>query len=390
MRFSKRLERIPPYLFAEIDRMIEEKRARGVDVISFGIGDPDEPTPDSLVESLNTESRRPENHRYPSYFGLPVFRNAAARWFLERFGVNLDPEREILPLIGSKEGIAHLALAVLDPGDIALVPEPGYPVYGMGTLLADAEPYFLPLVRGNGFLPDLSSVPEDITRRAKVLWLNYPNNPTGAVAETGFFEEAVGFARENDLLLAHDNAYSEITYDGFVAPSLLEVPGGMETGVEFHSLSKTFNMTGWRVGFACGNARAIEALGVVKTNIDSGIFNPIQLAGVRALEDEGAVATRMTDLYLGRRDLLVAELSALGWAVTPPRGGIYLWMQVPAGFDSAGFSKHVLERAGVFFTPGSAYGPSGEGYVRISLTVPSERINEAVDRLKGVFQQIEP
>lgn len=385
MRLSKRLEKIPPYLFAEIDRMIEEKKAQGVDVISFGVGDPDEPTPESLVESLSVESRKPANQRYPSYFGLPVFREAVSGWFERRFGVRLDPESEVLPLIGSKEGIAHLSLAVLDPGDCALVPEPGYPVYGMGALLADAEPYFLPLVAGNGFMPDLASVPADVLERAKVLWLNYPNNPTGAVAERGYFEEAVRFALENDLLLAHDNAYSEITYDGFVAPSVLEVEGSRDTCVEFHSLSKTFNMTGWRVGFACGNAGAIEALGVVKTNIDSGIFNPIQLAGVRALEKESSVPERMTGLYGERRDLMVRELRAIGWAVTPPRGSIYLWMPVPRGFDSAGFSKHVLERAGVFFTPGSAYGPSGEGYVRISLTVPHARIIEALDRLREVF-----
>lgn len=385
MRFSKRLEKVPPYLFAEIDRTIAEKQEQGVDVISFGVGDPDEPTPASLLESLSEESHRPVHHRYPSYFGLPVFRSAAAHWFEARFGVSLDPDREVLPLIGSKEGIAHLALAVLDPGDCALVPEPGYPVYGMGTVLAGAEPFYMPLGAGNGFLPDFKSIPADIVRRSKLLWLNYPNNPTGAVAEREFFDRAVRFASENDLLLAHDNAYSEITYDGFVAPSLLEFPGAKETGIEFHSLSKSFNMAGWRIGFACGNADAIEALGVIKTNIDSGIFNPIQLAGVRALEEEGATVARMTALYRERRDLMVRELSALGWTVTPPRGGIYLWVPVPEGFDSVGFSKHVLEKAGVFFTPGSAYGPSGEGYVRISLTVPSARISEALDRLGEVF-----
>jgi LL-diaminopimelate aminotransferase len=385
MRFSRRLDRIPPYLFAEIDRMIEEKKAAGVDVISFGVGDPDEPTPASLVEELEVESRKPEHHRYPSYFGLQVFRESIARWFEKRFGVTLDPEREVLPLIGSKEGIAHLALAVMDCDEIVLVPEPGYPVYGMGTLLSDAEPYWMPLREENDFLPDLAGIPAEVCAKAKLIWLNYPNNPTGAVAELPFFEEAVRFARANDLLLAHDDAYSEITYDGFVAPSLLQAEGAMQVGIEFHSLSKTFNMPGWRIGFACGNADAIRALGVVKTNIDSGIFNPIQLAGAKALDEEGAIASRMSDLYRVRRDLLVKELSGFGWRAVPPRGSIYIWMPVPDGFDSVGFSTHVLDRAGVFFTPGSAYGPSGEGYVRISLTVPNDRIVEAVERLRAVF-----
>jgi LL-diaminopimelate aminotransferase len=385
MRFSKKLERIPPYLFAEIDRKIAEKEAAGVDVISFGVGDPDEPTPASLVDLMAVECAKPEHHRYPSYFGLPVFRETIARWFEGRFGVALDPEREVLPLIGSKEGIAHLALAVLDCGETALVPEPGYPVYAMGSLLADARPYWLPLREENAFLPDFDEVPRAVLEESKILWLNYPNNPTGAVAGREFFAGAVGFARENDLLLAHDNAYSEITFDGFTAPSILEIDGARECALEFHSLSKTFNMTGWRVGFACGNADAIEALGVVKTNIDSGIFTPIQLTGARALDQEHSVSARMTELYQMRRDMLVRELSSLGWKVTPPRGSIYIWMPVPDGFDSVGFSKHVLDTAGVFFTPGNAYGPSGEGYVRISLTVALERIVEAVDRLKAVF-----
>ena len=385
MRFSKKLERIPPYLLAEIDRKIAEKEAAGVDVISFGVGDPDEPTPASLVDLMAVECAKPENHRYPSYFGLPVFRETIARWFEGRFGVALDPEREVLPLIGSKEGIAHLALAVLDCGETALVPEPGYPVYAMGSLLADASPYWLPLREENAFLHDFDEVPRAVLEESKILWLNYPNNQTGAVAGREFFAGAVGFARDNDLLLAHDNAYSEITFDGFTAPSILEIDGARECALEFHSLSKTFNMTGWRVGFACGNADAIEALGVVKTNIDSGIFTPIQLTGARALDQEHTVSARMTELYQMRRDMLVRELSSLGWKVTPPRGSIYILMPVPDGFDSVGFSKHVLDTAGVFFTTGNAYGPSGEGYVRISLTVALERIVEAVDRLKAVF-----
>lgn len=385
MRLSKRLEAIPPYLFAEVDRRIAEKRARGVDVISFGIGDPDVPTPGHIVDRLCVESRRPENHQYPSYYGLPEYRRAAARWFGRRFGVELDPETQVLPLLGSKEGIAHLALALLDPGDLALVPEPGYPVYEMGTLLAGARVHFLPLTADTGFLPDIDSVPSDVAARSKVLWMNYPNNPTGAVATDEFFSRAVEFARANDLVLAHDNAYSEITYDGYVAPSLLQYEGAAEVGIEFHSLSKTYNMTGFRVGFACGHPRVIEALGTVKTNIDSGIFNPVQLAGAEALLSSDGDLGRMVELYASRRDLLVGELAELGWQVTPPGGGIYLWMRIPGGFDSVGFSTHVLDRAGVFFTPGNAYGPSGEGYVRISLTVPDDRIREAVSRLREVF-----
>lgn len=385
MRLSARLDKIPPYLFAEIDRRIDEKKAQGVDVISFGVGDPDVPTPGSIVDALCAESHKPEHHRYPSYFGLAEFRGSAARWFERRFGVALDPGLQILPLMGSKEGVAHIALALLDPGDLALVPEPSYPVYAMGTLLAGAESHFLPLTAGNGFLPDLESVPPDVARRSKILWLNYPNNPTGAIASNEFFERAIEFARSYSLVLAHDNAYSEITYDGYVAPSLFQFKGAMEIGVEFHSLSKTFNMTGWRIGFVCGNHEVIEALGTIKTNIDSGIFNPVQLAAVEALDHGEKTLPDMVKLYQSRRDLLVSELAGLGWEISPPKGSIYLWMPVPPGFDSVGFSTHVLDKAGVFFTPGNAYGPSGEGYVRLSLTVPDDKIKEAMARLKEVL-----
>ena len=385
MRLSARLDKIPPYLFAEIDRRIDEKKAQGVDVISFGLGDPDVPTPGLIVDALCAESHKPEHHRYPSYFGLAEFRESAARWFERRFGVALDPGLQILPLMGSKEGVAHIALALLDPGDLALVPEPSYPVYAMGTLLAGAESHFLPLTAGNGFLPDLESVPPDVARRSKILWLNYPNNPTGAIASNEFFERAIEFARSYSLVLAHDNAYSEITYDGYVAPSLFQFKGAMEIGVEFHSLSKTFNMTGWRIGFVCGNHEVIEALGTIKTNIDSGIFNPVQLAAVEALDHGEKTLRDMVKLYQSRRDLLVSELAELGWEISPPKGSIYLWMPVPPGFDSVGFSTHVLDKAGVFFTPGNAYGPSGEGYVRLSLTVPDDKIKEAMARLKEVL-----
>ena len=386
MRYSRRLDRIPPYLFAQIDRKIAEKKAQGVDVISFGVGDPDVPTPDAIVDRLCLEARKPENHRYPSYFGLPEFRVAAARWLQRRFNINVDPACEVLPLMGSKEGIAHMALAALDPGDIALVPEPSYPVYAMGTLLAGAESHFIPLTADAGFLPDLDGISPDVLSRAKLLWINYPNNPTGAVAPMEFFARAVEFCRRHDLLLAHDNAYSEITFDGFVAPSVLQVEGASDVAVEFHSLSKTFNMTGWRVAFACGNYAALEALGTIKTNIDSGIFNAVQLAGVEALDNCQDDIDRMVGIYRGRRDLMVSLLSSLGWVVEPPRGSIYIWLPVPEGFSSASFSEHVLDRAGVFFTPGNAYGPSGEGFVRLSLTVPDDRVEEAVRRLREVFK----
>lgn len=386
MRYSRRLDRIPPYLFAQIDRKIAEKKAQGVDVISFGVGDPDVPTPDAIVDRLCLEARKPENHRYPSYFGLPEFRVAAARWLERRFNINVDPACEVLPLMGSKEGIAHMALAALDPGDIALVPEPSYPVYAMGTLLAGAESHFIPLTADAGFLPDLDGISPDVLSRAKLLWINYPNNPTGAVAPMEFFARAVEFCRRHDLLLAHDNAYSEITFDGFVAPSVLQVEGASDVAVEFHSLSKTFNMTGWRVAFACGNYAALEALGTIKTNIDSGIFNAVQLAGVEALDNCQDDIDRMVGIYRGRRDLMVSLLSSLGWVVEPPRGSIYIWLPVPEGFSSASFSEHVLDRAGVFFTPGNAYGPSGEGFVRLSLTVPDDRVEEAVRRLREVFK----
>ncbi len=386
MELSERLKAIPPYLFAEIDRRIAEKKAQGVDVISFGVGDPDVPTPGTVVDRLCAEARKPENHRYPDYFGLLEYREACAVWLRRRFGVEMDPETEILPVMGSKEGIAHLALAVLDPGALAFVPEPGYPVYEMGALLAGARPYFLPLSADMGFLPDFEAIPGEALSRGRLLWLNYPNNPTGAVADREFFEGAVEFCRRHDLLLAHDNAYSEITYDGYVAPSALEANGAADVCIEFHSLSKTFNMSGWRIGFVCGNAAAIKALGTVKTNIDSGVFNPVQLAAVEALERCAEDVAVMVETYARRRDLLIGGLGRLGWDATPPRGAIYIWLPVPEGYDSVSFSTHVLDRAGVFFTPGNAYGPSGEGYVRLSLTVPDERIASAVERLEGVFR----
>ncbi|MDD3717066.1 MAG: LL-diaminopimelate aminotransferase [Actinomycetota bacterium] len=385
MKLSQRVVGLPPYLFAEIDRRVEEKRRQGVDVINFGVGDPDLPTPSHIVEALCEEAARPEHHRYPSYRGMPRFREAAASWVSRRFGVSLDPETETLALIGSKEGIAHFPLALLDPGDVALVPDPAYPVYRSSTLFCGGVPVELPLHEGNDFLPDLASVPEEVWRKARLLFLNYPNNPTAAVADLAFFEELVHYARAHDVILAHDLAYSEITFDGYVAPSLLEVPGARERTVEFHSLSKTYNMTGWRVGFAVGGAEVIAAFAKVKENIDSGVFNAVQLAAVAALEGPQDCVLDNREVYRRRRDALLEGLRSIGWEVEVPSATLYVWMKVPHGYDSREFTRHLLEKAEIAVAPGSAYGARGEGYVRFSLTLPDERLREGVDRLKKAF-----
>ncbi len=382
---ARRIEAIPPYLFAEIDRKREEAVARGVDVIDLGIGDPDRPTPDHVVERLCREARNPAWHRYPSYVGALDFRKAAAEWLQRRFGVEVDPRSEVITLIGSKEGLAHLVWAYVDAGDVALVPDPGYPVYRTHVLLAGGEPYPLPLKAERGFLPDLEAVPAEVARRAKILFLNYPNNPTAAVADLAFFEEAVAFCRRHDVLLCHDAAYSEITYDGYVAPSVLQVPGAKEVAVEFHSLSKPYNMTGWRIGFAAGNREAIAGLGIIKTNTDSGQFTAIQYAGISALLETPPEFTKsMCDLYARRRDLVVDALGRMGIAVEKPRGAFYVWAPVPPGYSSAGFAAELLERVGVIVAPGTGYGEHGEGFFRISLTTPDDRLAEAMNRLAGL------
>lgn len=385
VRVSRRIEELPPYPFAEIDRRIEELKKRGVEIINFGIGDPDIPTPPHIVDELRLQAARPENHRYPSYQGMRRFREAVASWFQKRFGVELDPDREVLALIGSKEGIAHFPLACLNPGEAALVPDPGYPVYRSSVILSGGRPLDLPLLEENGFLPDLDSVEAAAWDKAGMLFLNYPNNPTAAVADLSFFEKAVFFARRHQVILAHDNAYSEITYDGYRAPSLLEVPGAREVGLEFHSLSKTYNMTGWRLGFAVGGAEAIAALGKVKTNVDSGVFNAIQLAGVAALEGPQECVEDNREKYRRRRDELVGALRSLGWKVDPPRATLYVWMRVPDGHSSESFTRELLERAGVVVVPGPAYGPRGEGFVRFSLTLPDEELREGVRRIREAF-----
>jgi len=384
VNFAKRIEKLPPYLFAEISRKIAEKRSQGVDVISFGIGDPDMPTPQHLIDSLREASLDAANHRYPETKGLSELRQAIVRWYERRFGVSLDPEREVLPLIGSKEGLGHIALCFIDPGDVALVPDPGYPVYAMATLLAGGEAYYLPLREESGFLPDLEAVPGEVLRRARVLWLNYPNNPTGAVADIEFFQRAVAFAREHGLAVLHDGPYSEVAFDGYRPPSFLEAEGAREVGIEFHSLSKSYNMTGWRIGMAVGNAEIIDALMRVKSNLDSGIPQAIQRMAIAALEGPQECIEEHNRVYQRRRDRLVATLRGLGLRVSPPKASLYVWARVPDGATSTEFATRLLEEAGVAVTPGVGYGPSGEGYVRLSLTIPDERLEEGVRRLEGL------
>lgn len=388
MRIARRLAEVPPYLFAELDRRKAEAVARGVDVIPLGIGDPDLPTPEAIVARMQREVAIPANHRYPDYEGSAAFREACAAYMARRFGVRLDPAApprgEVLALIGAKEGLAHLVWAFVDPGDIALCPDPGYPVYATHTRFCGGEPYALPLLPENGFLPDLESIPAEVARRAKLLFLNYPNNPTAAVADLAFFERAVAFCRRHDILLCHDNAYAEITYDGFRAPSVLEVPGAREVAIEFHSLSKPFNMTGWRIGFACGNAAAINALGVVKNNTDSGPFTAVQAAAMEALALPPRALADQLEVYRRRRDLMVAALRQAGIDVAPSKGTIYLWCPVPAGETSAGFAARLLADVGVFVTPGTGYGRHGEGYFRISLTCPDDRLQEAARRIAAL------
>ncbi|MHB8780268.1 MAG: LL-diaminopimelate aminotransferase [Candidatus Geothermincolia bacterium] len=384
MKPARRVAELKPYLFAEIDRKLEEKRAQGIEVISFGIGDPDMPTPGGVIDTLCEQARQPANHRYPSYLGLKAFRETAAAWLEERFGVAADPQREVLSLIGSKEGIAHLPLALVDPGDPVLIPDPAYPVYATGTQFAGGVPVYMPLTAANGFLPDLEAIPEEQARACNLIFLNYPNNPTAGVADMGFFERAVEFAQRYDLVIAHDLAYSEICFDGYRAPSILEVPGARERCIEFHSLSKSYNMTGWRIGFAVGGEELIRLFGTVKTNIDSGVFNPIQYAAIEALRDQPDFPAEMSRLYQGRRDRLLACLSAKGWEAQTPQATIYVWMRVPEGYTSASFSSHLLQEAAVMVAPGSAYGGAGEGYVRFSLSLPDADLEEGCRRLQAL------
>lgn len=384
---ADRIARIPPYLFAELDRRRAEVAARGVDVINLGIGDPDQPTFPPIVERLRQEAGVADHHRYPAYEGAPEFRRACAAYLAARFGVECDPDREVMAVIGSKEGLAHLVWAFVDPGDVAIIPDPAYPVMRVHTLFCGGEPWTMPLLAERGWLPDLDAIPEDVARRATILFLNYPNNPTAGVADLAFFERAVDWCRRHDVLLCHDAAYSEITFDGFRAPSVLEVPGAKDLCVEVHSLSKTFNMTGWRIGFAAGGADAIAALGIVKTNTDSGQFTAVQMAAVEALVATPPQAFRaQCELYAHRRDLMVDALRAAGVAAPKPLGSVYLWCPVPAGQDAAGFAGRLLDETGVMVTPGNGYGRQGEGYFRVSLTVPDDRLAEAARRIRGLVR----
>jgi LL-diaminopimelate aminotransferase len=381
VELAERLRKLPPYLFAEIDRQKKEARARGADLVDLGIGDPDLPTPAHVIEALARAAREPKNHRYPDYEGLLAFRQAAAAWYQNRFGVSLDPATEVLTLIGSKEGTAHIPMAFVNPGDVVLVPDPGYPVYAAGTWFAGGEPCFLPLQAERQFLPDLDAIPAEPLRRAKMLFLNYPNNPTAAIATREFFERVVEFARRHDVIVCHDAMYSELRFDGYEPPSFLQTPGAKEVGVEFHSCSKTYSMTGWRIGFVVGNREVIKGLGQVKTNVDSGVFQAVQEAGIAALTGPQDYAAQARAIYQERRDLVVDGLRKLGLPVTPPRATFFVWAPVPDGSDSRKWASRLLQEAGVVVTPGVGFGAAGEGFYRIALTVDKARIAEALDRL---------
>jgi len=382
-KIAERIRTLPPYLFAELDRKRDEVAARGVDIIDLGVGDPDLPTPEHIVRVMQQEVADSGNHRYPSYVGLLEFRKAAAQWYGKRFGVELDPAREVITLIGAKEGIAHFPLAFIEQGDTALVPSPAYPVYAIGTKFAAGEPVVMPLERKNGFLPVLEAIPAEVARKAKIMFLNYPNNPTGAVADRGFFEKVIEFARSFDIIVAHDAPYTEM-YFGDPPPSFLEAPGAGEVGIEFHSLSKTYNMTGWRVGFAVGNADIIATFGKVKTNIDSGLFDAIQRAGIEALTGDQFCTDDMRAMYRERRDVLVDGLRGAGIDAEPPQATFYVFAPTPGGMPSAEFCSRLLEEAGVVTTPGVGFGPEGEGYFRVALTVDVERLKEVADRIAKI------
>jgi len=379
---ASRLGKIPPYLFAEIDRKVREKRRAGVDVISLGIGDPDLPTPQRIVNVLQEAAADPSNHRYPSYFGLAELRQAIAGWYGDRSGVTLDPATEILPTLGSKDGIAHVPLALVDPGDVVLAPDPGYTVYVTGALMAGAEAHVMPLTAADEWLPDLDAIPDDVADRAKLMWLNYPNNPTGAVADRDFLERAVSFCQKHDIILCHDAPYSEIAFDGYRPLTLFEIPGAKEIGLEFHSLSKTYNMTGWRIGWVCGRADLVGLIGQLKTNIDSGIFQAVQWAAIEALNGGESETRAACEVYAKRHRLVAGTLNELGWNIKPPRATFYVWAPVPDGYDSIGFASHVLDEVGVNITPGVGFGPHGEGYFRLSVTAPDDRLEEAMARLR--------
>ena len=383
MKFARRLDRVPPYLFAELERRIETMRAAGTDVISLGIGDPDLPTPDAVVEELRRQAVRPETHRYPSNRGLAPFREAVAAFYADRFGADVDPGTEVLPVLGGKEGVAHVALACLEPDDVCLSPDPGYPPYTSGPVFAGAQLRYLPLLEDNAFMPDLDAIPQEVLAQANLLYLNYPNNPTGGVVADGFFARVVELARQRDVIVVHDASYTEIAFDGYRPPSFLATAGAKDVGVEIFSLSKGWNMTGWRAGWIAGNAEVIERYRQLKTNLDSGMWDALQLAAVAALTVARDFPAEMSEVYRRRRDLMIEALGAIGLPAEPPRATPYIWTRVPEGYTAASFTALVLEQAAVVVSPGPSFGPSGEGFIRISLTVPDARLEEAARRIES-------
>lgn len=379
---ATRIKTLPPYLFAAIDKMKQEAIARGADIINLGIGDPDLPTPMPIIESLSKAAKDPKHHQYPSYEGMLSFRKAVAGWYKRRFNVTLDPANEVLTLIGSKEGIGHIHLAFVDPGDVVLVPSPGYPVYPVGTSFAGGTSHIMPLTKANGFLPDLGSIPKEVAKKAKLMWLNSPNNPTSVIMPKEYFKRVVEFAQENHVIVCHDAAYSEVYYDGRRPASFMEAEGAKDVGVEFHSLSKTYNMTGWRIGFAVGNKDVLAGLGKVKSNLDSGCFEAVQEAGITALGLDDSVTDSLRETYQDRRDTLIPGLKKIGLEVDPPPAAFYVWVTVPKGYTSVSFTAHLLEKAGIVTTPGNGFGAPGEGYIRMTLCTSKERLAEAVERIK--------
>ena len=386
---AQRIKNIPPYLFARIEKKVDEAKEKGVDIISLGIGDPDMPTPQHVIDKLKEEADNSVNHQYPSSVGMLSFREAVAKYYQDRFGVELNPKTEVVNLIGSKEGIGHISFCYINPGDINLVPDPGYPVYGIGTMLAGGESHYMPLKEKNGFLPDFTAIPTDAAKKAKLMFINYPNNPTGALADVKFFEEVVEFAKKYDIIVCHDAAYTEIAFNGYKPPSFLEAKGAKEIGIEFNSVSKPFNMTGWRVGWAAGRTDVIDVLGRIKSNLDSGQFQAVQHAGIAALTGPMDSVEKVCDVYEERRDAVIDGLNAMGWQLDKPKASFYVWAPVPKGYTSAEFAEVVLEKAGVIITPGNGYGEQGEGYFRIALCITKDRIEEALQRMREAVGKVE-
>jgi LL-diaminopimelate aminotransferase len=381
VELADRIKQLPPYLFVRLDKMKSEAAAKGVDVIDLGIGDPDQPTPGHIVEAAAEALRNPAHHRYPSSYGIKAFKEAAAAWMEKRFGVKTDPAN-VVSLIGSKEGVGHFPLVYINPGDVALIPSPAYPVYKIGTMFAGGAAHIMPLLDENEFLPDLEAIPADVADKAKIMFLNYPNNPTAATCGLEFFERAVAFAKKRNIVLCHDNAYSELAFDGYEPPSILEIPGAMDCAIELHSMSKSYNMTGWRIGFAVGNPEAVEALGKIKSNIDSGVFGAVQVSAIEAMQEGGDDIKALREMYQKRRDALLPGLDALGLKYKKPRGSFYVWAGTPGGMGSEDWVATLLEKAGIMTSPGNGYGPEGEGYFRMALIVTEERMAEAVERMK--------